>query len=168
MVGGLGDVAIVIEVAHALVHGKPAHLLLTMPGAGAAHAELPRLVDDRLDAKDQAELVVHFQPVVLHAMFNACPRPAFFLTVVEHLALEAWIELAAQEGKNIGGRELQGGVVEQALVQRRERGAATKEDVRAELGLIDNPVIAGAFQPGLAGEQRIDDCGPALEDFGPR
>ncbi len=101
LVGGVSYVLIVIEVAHAFVHGKPEHLLLSLPRARTAHAELTGLVDDGFDAEDQTELVVHFEPVVLHAMFDTGSRPAFFLAVVEQFALEAWIELTAEDLREI-------------------------------------------------------------------
>src|SRR5438132_7597307 len=140
-VAGTSNLVIVVEVANTFVHGQPGHLLASLAHARAADTKLTRLVDHRLDAEDQTELVVHLQPVVFHAVFDAGTGPAFFLAVGEHFAQEAWIELAAEESEHVRGRELQGGVIEETRIQRGQGLPAAKENVGAELGLVDDPVI---------------------------
>jgi hypothetical protein len=162
VVGGARDLMVVVEVRHALIHGTPGHLPAPAPLDPAADLELARVIDNRLDAQDLAELIVHLQPVVL----DPCPGPAVFLAVGQHLAIEAGVQAAAQEGQDVLGGEVQRGVVEQVRVEVRQGRTVLEEDVGAVLGLVDDPVIALALQPGRA-EQGVDLAGPAVEDLHP-
>src|SRR5437763_12019823 len=112
-VGGAGNFVIAVEVGDTLVHGAPDQLVAPLPLAATADLELARLVDDRLDAQHLAELVVHLQPVVLHPMFDPRPGPAVLLAVGQYLAVEARVQAAAQEGKDVLGGEVQAGMSEQ-------------------------------------------------------
>lgn len=67
-VGGQGDLAVAIEVDHALVHGAPDHLALPFALSSAWDTEQARVVDDRLDAQHEGELVVHLEPVLAFEM----------------------------------------------------------------------------------------------------
>src|SRR6266404_3887486 len=104
LVGGAGDLVVTVEIGHAFVHGAPDHLLASPAFPPAPHAKFAWLVDDRLDTQDQAEFVVHFQPIVLHAMLDTRTGKAIFLAVTENLAVEAGVQATTEESQDIGGR----------------------------------------------------------------
>src|SRR5262249_59350045 len=54
-----GDLVVVVEIGHALVHGTPVHPASPLALDPAADLELTRVIDDGLDAQHLAELVVH-------------------------------------------------------------------------------------------------------------
>jgi hypothetical protein len=101
-----GDFVIAVEVGDPLVHGTPSHLAASLPLDPAANLELARVVDDRLDPQDLAELVVHLQPVVLDPVLDPRPGPTVLLAVGQHLAVEAWVQAAAQERQDVLGRKV--------------------------------------------------------------
>ena len=105
-VGGSGHTFEVVEISDTFVHGTPDHLRSPVSRAPAADAKLTRIVDHGLDPQDLAELVVHLQPVVFHAMFDAGPWSAVLLRVGEDFALKIPVQLAAQEGENVRAPKL--------------------------------------------------------------
>ena len=72
---------------------------------GAIDPELLRAVDDRFHPQDQAELVVHLQPVALHAVLDASAEPALVFVVGVDFAVEAAIPLAAEKAEDVLGGE---------------------------------------------------------------
>src|SRR5436309_10220028 len=163
LVGGAGDGVVVIEIGHALVHGTPTHLAVSVPSPQAADAELAGLVNHGLHAEDQAELVVHFQPVVFHPVLDAGAGPALLLAGGQDFAVEAGMKPATEEGEDVGGGEAQQRVLEQARVEGGQVVPAAEQEVGAVFGLVDDPAVAASAEPGLA-EQRVAALGPALED----
>src|SRR4029077_14928808 len=123
--------------------------------------ELTRLVDDGLDAQDHAELVVHFQPVALHAVLDARAGPALFAAEGEDLAIELRTETPAEETQDVVGGEVQQSMLDHARVESLQIGAASGAHLTAELGLIHDPIVGTALQPLLL-EQRIDLARPAV------
>src|SRR5207249_1467379 len=101
-------------------------------------------------------------------MLDAGAGPALLLAVGEHLPLEARIELAAQEGENVGSRKLKQSMVQQSWVELGKFSAVAEEHVSAELGLIDDPIIGEPLQPGLLSQRPQDGLGPPVQDLGPR
>jgi hypothetical protein len=67
----------------------------------AADFELPRLVDDRLDAQDQAEFVVHLQPIVFHPVFDPSTGQTVGLAVGQDFAIETGMR---RDGPFLAGR----------------------------------------------------------------
>src|SRR6516162_5267784 len=107
---------------------------------GTIDPELLRTVDDRFHAKDQAELVVHLQPVGLHAVLDPRAEPALVLVVGVDLAVEAAIPLAAEKAQDVLGSEGAHGVVEYRAIQAGQGRATGEQQVGGVLGLIDDPV----------------------------
>jgi hypothetical protein len=83
---------------------------LSLALALAANAELTRLVDDRLDPQDQAEFVVHLQPIVLDTMLDPGTGPAIFLAEGQDFAIER-MEPATEESEDVLSGEVQEGRV---------------------------------------------------------
>jgi len=165
-VGRPRDFVIVVEVGDPLVHGTPIHLVASLALDPAANLKLTGVVDDRLDTQDLAKLVVHLQPVVLDPVLDAGPRPAVFLAIGQHLAVETRVQAAAQKAQDVLSGEVQTGMVEQTRVEVGQGGALLKEDIGAVFGLVDDPVIALALEPGLA-QERVDLTRPAIQDLDP-
>lgn len=150
-VGGSGNALELVEIGDAFVHGRPDHLGPPVSHAPAADAKLARVVDHGLDPQDLAELVVHLQPVVFHAMFDPSPWGTILLRVREDFAGKIPVQLAAQEGENVLGAKVDGGVVENAPVELCEPAAAGEQDVRAVLGLLNRPVVDWTFSATARG-----------------
>ena len=102
----------------------------------------------------------------LDPVLDPRPGPAVLLAVGQHLAVEAGVQAAAQEGQDVLGGEVQAGVVEQPRVEVGQGRPVLEEDVGVVFGLVDDPVIALTSEPGLA-EQRVDLAGPAVQDLDP-
>jgi hypothetical protein len=85
--------------------------------AAPADPEFLRLVDHRLDPEDRTGFVVHLDPVLFHPMLHPPARhaaPELVLdSVGDQLALELAVELPAQEGQHVRGREAEGAGLEQ-------------------------------------------------------
>lgn len=166
-VGSQGHFVIAVEVGHALAHGTPGHLGNALAGASSSDMELAWLVDDGFDAQDHAELVVHFEPVALHAVLDAGAGAALFAAEGKNLAIELRIETSAEEAQDVVRGEVRQGMVDHLWVERLQVRATAEEHIAAELGLVDDPVVRAALQPFLF-EQWVDLTGPAFEDFWPR
>ena len=167
VIGGSGNVLELVEIHHAFVHGAPHHLRAPVSRAPAADAKLARVVDHGLNPQDLAELVIHLQPVVFHAMFDPGTWSAVLLRVGEDFAGKVPMQLAAEEGEDVLGTKVDRGVVQHPLVELRELAAAGEQDVRAVLGLLNRPIVAALFEPGLA-EQRVELSGPIRHLPNPR
>lgn len=165
-VGGAGLGVVLVEIGHAFIHRTPDHLPSSAAQPTATNAKLPRLIDDRLDPQDLAELVVHFQPVVFHPVLDAGAGKTILLAVGEHLAVEVGMPSATEKGQDVVGRELEQRMVEQPRIEFAQRDAIAEQDVGAVLGLVDDPVVVGLAEPGGV-HQGIDATGPAIEDFDP-
>ena len=142
LVGGAGDGVVVVEIGDALVHGAPDHLSASLANAESADFELTRLVDDGLDAEDEAEFVVHLQPVVFDPMLDASAGESVFLAIGEDFAVEAGMQPSTEEGEDVLSGELESGVIEQARIKMGEVVAGTEQEIGAVFGLIDDPVVA--------------------------
>src|SRR5262249_61907631 len=101
-VRGQRHLAVAVEIDHPLVHRAPDHLPPPLAGPQPPHAELPRVVDHRLDPKYPPEFVVHLQPVILHPMLDPRTGMAPLLAVGEHLAVAPGMEPPPQEAQNSG------------------------------------------------------------------
>jgi hypothetical protein len=100
------DLAVAEEVDHALPQGDPLGLATSAAADPAADAKFLWRVNDRFNPEDQTGLIVHLDPVLFHAVFDAMPQQAAFELlrpeVGEYLTLELAVELAAEEGCGIG------------------------------------------------------------------
>jgi hypothetical protein len=86
------DLAAAVDVHHASVHRAPHHLAAPPASPQTPAPKLSWIVDGGLDPRDQTELVVHLQPVVLHPMFDSGAGPAIFLATGEHLPVKLGME----------------------------------------------------------------------------
>jgi len=125
--------------------------------------EFAGVVDDSFHPQDLAELVIHLQPVVLHPVFDAGTGMTILLSVRQHFALEVAVQLAAQEGEDVLGGEVDRGVIQEPRIKLRQVLAGAKQHVGAVFELVDDPPILHASQPGHFLEERIDLLGPAAE-----
>jgi hypothetical protein len=141
LVGGRGDDHVTGKKRDALWQGIPAEDPVAAPPRSAAHLELVRVVDDRLHPQDTPVLVVHLDPVLLHPVLDTRPGPSL-LPLVEDLAREAAVELAAEKRQDIFGAQAQRGVPEQPGVEVAKSGPVLEEDVGGVLGLVGGPVVA--------------------------
>ena len=114
----------------------------------ATNLELPRLIDDRFDAQNLAELVVHLQPVVFHPVLDPSTWKTVLLAVGQDFAVEARVQTAAQEGEDVLGGEAQQGMLEQSRIEFGQLGSTLEQDIGAVLGLVDDPVVVGLAEPG--------------------
>jgi hypothetical protein len=88
LVAGTSNGVVVVEIGDAFVHGAPEHLGFPLPRAATTDLELTGLVDDGFDAEDEAELVVHFQPIVFHPMLDTGTGMTTFFEVAKDFAIE--------------------------------------------------------------------------------
>jgi hypothetical protein len=65
--------------------------------------ELSGLIDDGLDAQDQAQFVVHLEPVVLHVVLDAGARFSFRSVARLYFTVEFAVPFAAQIGEDFLG-----------------------------------------------------------------
>jgi hypothetical protein len=128
LVGGRGDDNVAGKKRDALRQGIPAEGPVAAPPRPAAHLELVRVVDDRFHPQDAPVLVVHLDPVLLHPVLDARPGPSP-LPLVEDLAREAAVELAAEERQDIFGAQAPRGVPKQPGVEVAGGGPVLEEDV---------------------------------------
>jgi len=133
--------------------------------ARAIDPKFLRAVDDRFHARDQAELIVHLQPVALHAVLDARAEPAVVFVVGVHLAVEAAVPLAAEKAEDVLGGEGAYGVIERCAVQAGQGRATLEPQVGGVLGLIDDPMRGVAVESFA--EQGIDLGCPAIKDKRP-
>ena len=103
--------------------------------------ELSGLIDGGLHTHEQAQFIVHLQPVPFHEVLDACPRFAHRLVVRLHFAIEPFVPLAPQITEDFLGAEGQQGERQQTPKQPGERVLAGKAHVGGVLGLIDDPVM---------------------------
>src|SRR6185369_11607594 len=165
-VAGVGVLLVVDEAGDVFPHGEialgsRAVAMIT----GAPDGEVFGTVDDGFDAQDEAELVVHFEPVAFDAMLDACAEVSVGLGFGLEFAVETAIVLASEEAVDVFRSERQGGELQKFLIKPAQGGAAAKEQVGGELSLIDVPV--GLLAGELLTQERVDQAGIAVEDFGP-
>ena len=141
LISGPGNTLELVEIRHAFVHGAPYHVKVLLSFPQTADTKFTRIVDHGLDPQDLAELVIYFQPVVLHTVLDACTGPAVFLAVSEHFTLEVAVQFATQEGKDIVRSQVDGGIVDQSPEQGGELLATGKDHVTAVLRLGNRPVV---------------------------
>lgn len=165
-VAGESLLLIVDQAAGVLVHGEE-----TLRGraiameAGATDEELLGAVDDGFHPQDEAELVVHFQPVARHAMLDARADYAVGFNVGLNVAVEAAIPFAAEKAQDVFGSEGHGRKLNELLIEARQGGGALENEVGGELRLIDDPADAVVRQ--FLAQQRVDLVSMAAEDLGP-
>jgi hypothetical protein len=90
------------------------------------------LVDDGLDAQHRALLVVHLDPVALHAVLEAptgqAPRELGKIELVgDEIPLEVPIELAAEERHHVACLEVEGAVLPDFVCVLQERDTRPRE-----------------------------------------
>ena len=112
-----------------------------------------------------AELVVHLQPVGLHAVLDPGAEPAVVFVVGVHFAIEAAIPLAAEKAEDVLGGKGPHRIIQERAVQAGQRRATLEQQVGGVLGLIDDP-MHGVAREQFA-QQRIDLPCPTIEDFRP-
>ena len=134
-----GDLALVVEVGHPFIHRAPRHLTATCSGAQAPDSKLSGIVNHGLNPQDQAEFVVHIQPVVLHAVFDPGTGPAIFLTLSEYFPLESRMKPSAQERQDVLSRKLHRAVVQQPRVETSQHLTTGEDHIGGELGLGRRP-----------------------------
>jgi hypothetical protein len=166
LVGSQGDLAVAIQIDHALVHRAPRHFAAALTSPPSPDAKLSGIVDDGLDPQDNAELVVHLQPVVFHPMLDPGAGPAIFLATGEHLPVKPGMEPSAQERQDVLGREIDRGVVQQPRVETSQRLAAGEDQIGCVLSLVNDPIIIVAAKPSLF-HQRVNLANQAVEDLAP-
>ena len=92
---------------------------------------------------------------------------AILVGIGEHFAGKIPEQLAAQEGEDVPGAEIHGGIVEQSLVKLGQLAAVGEQHVGAVLGLLDRPIVAAPLQPRFA-QDRIELTRPTLQLPDPR
>ena len=153
VVGVLAGLLVTIEVAYALVPGDPGHDLLAVAFPAAADLEFTGVIDDGFDAQHAAHFVIHFDPVAFHAVFDPRALLAVFLAVRQDFPIELGVEFPAQEAQNIGGLEVQDGMIHQTRIQFGKLLGIAEDQVGGEFGLVDDPTVGHARQDILQGWQ---------------
>jgi len=168
VIGSSGNTLELVEIRHPFIHGAPDHLLVPISLSQTANAKFTRVVDNRLDPQDLAEFIVHLQPVVFHAMFDASSWLAFLFAVGKDFTLEVAMQLTTQKSKDVLGPEVDGGVVQQSLVEGGQFTLAGEDHVGGIFGLGDGPIVAAAWlQPGLA-QDGVELASPTVQLPNPR
>ena len=106
----------------------------------AVDPELLGRVDDRFHTQNQAELVVHLQPVGLHAVLDTGTEPAIAFIVGVDFTIKPAIPFAAEKAEDVLGGERQHRIIKERAVQAGERRATSEQQVRGVLSLIDDPM----------------------------
>ena len=163
-VGGPADLDIAVEIGHALGHGEPAHDSFTLADAPPANLELRRTVDGRLDPQYAPMFVVHFDPVLLYPVADACARPPS-PAVIADIAGEVPVELSTEEGHDILGAEADRGVLQQSVIKARQSGGGFEHHVGGVFSLLGDPVVIHASQQ--IAQERIDPAGKGCQHTGP-
>jgi hypothetical protein len=165
-VAGEGLFLIVDQAARVLVHGEePLRGRTIAMETGAMDVEFLGAVYDGFHPQDEAEFVVHFQPVARHAMLDARAEDAVGFDLGLNVAVEAAIPFTAEKAQDVLGGKRHGGELNELLIEPCEGGGAFEDEIGGELGLIDNP--ADAISRQFFAQQRVDLVGVAIEDFGP-
>jgi len=119
--------------------------VLTPAPDAPADPKFFRVVDHSLHPQDPPSLLVHLDPVPLHAVLDAPPGQAAVEPMVElirhRLAFELAVPLAPQEAEDVPGREIQRAVLQQAGEELRQVLAALEHEIRRILGLGGHPVV---------------------------
>jgi hypothetical protein len=144
-VGGEGDFGVAIEVGNALGHRKPGLTDLAISCTCPVDLEVVGTVDDGLDPEDTAGLVIHFDGVLLDAVFHASARPTSSVFAGE-VALELRGELFAEEGEDVLWLEGDDIMLEELWVDRLEVVDLVEEHVGGELRLFSDPVVVHVLQ----------------------
>ncbi len=87
------------------------------------------------------------------------------LEIREHLALEAPVQFATEEGQHILGPQAQRGVLEELFIRVLQGLGTLEHDIRGILGLVHDPVVLHPRQHIL--QQRIDPSGERRQHPGP-
>lgn len=164
MIGRASDLCETRQAGNALGHGEPPDDAFALTCAMSADEKAVRIVDDRFDAEDQAELVVHFDPVSADPMFDAHTFDTGF-EVFEDVGFEVAGEFLAEEAQDILSAEAKQGVFNEFSVEGAEGLAAVEEYVGGEFGLIDSPIVSLTLEEGI--EQRVDLLGEGSKEQGP-
>jgi hypothetical protein len=96
-------------------------------------------VDNRIHPQDQAEFVVHLQPVSLHAVLDAGSEPAVLFAVCG-FRRRSGDPIAAEEAESVLGGKCAHRVIQERTLQTGQRGETGEQQVGGELSLIDDPV----------------------------
>jgi hypothetical protein len=155
LVAGPGLALIVMQIADAFAHEEPTEArrsvaMLTFP----ENLEVPGLIDDCLDAQHPAQLVVHLEGVSLDEVLDASARLTDVLVVGLRFAVEAIVQRASQVAEKFPGREGKDSEGQESGEQLRQNLPTEEDDIRGILGLIDDPIVAHAFE--FLVQQRIE------------
>src|ERR1700677_4182314 len=85
--------------------------------AATEHGEFLGAVDYGFHPENQAELVVHLQPVARHTVLDACAEQTVGFDFRLHVAVEATIPLAAEEPQDVLGGERHGRKLQELFVE---------------------------------------------------
>jgi hypothetical protein len=122
------------------------------------------LIDHGFDAQYTPMFVVHFNPVLIHPVFN--PRSGVTgFEFVQDLALKERMEFSTEKGQDILGAEAHRGVMQQFFIKALEGGGVLEQNIGGKFGLIGNPVIRHSGQKILG--QGIDLSGEGGQDSRP-
>ncbi len=144
-VGGAGDFGITIKAGDALGHREPGDDSFALAIAMTASEKAIRMIDDGFDAKDDAELGIHFDPVFTDAVFNAHAFGSG-LEIGNNFRGEIMSQLFPEECQEVSGAKTEESMFDEFAEQRSESGGIFEHDISGEFGLIGSPVIR------LAGE----------------
>src|SRR5271167_2159623 len=95
--------------------------------ARAIGRELLGAVDNGFNSKDHTELVVHLEPIGLHAVLDTGSEPAILLVVGVHFAIKAAIPLAAEKAQNILWGKRAHRMIQKRTVQMGQRRATREQ-----------------------------------------
>src|SRR5436305_5949239 len=104
--------------------------------------EKSNIVAGSLDPENPAQLVVHLDRIAPHVMLDSGPFDAG-MKVVADLSLEAFVELATEEGRHALRLDRVDCRTDQFLVHRSQILDAGKDDVSGILHLHQAPVVTG-------------------------
>jgi hypothetical protein len=159
------DLSIPMKKPHALGKGSPGFDASSIAFADeTTDTEDGGMVDDGLDAKDRAELVIHLDPVSLDAMFDPDP-PATDTAFIENLPLEEPVKLTTEESQDVLGGEAQRAVFHQFRIQAVEGFGGIENDIGSQFALIGNPVIGELPEKVL--EEGIGTPGKPIKNLHP-
>src|SRR5437868_4832178 len=128
------------DIRDTLPHGNPAHARSPVAGGRPADFEPPGVIDGRFDPQYGTLLIVHFDRVLFHPMFDPHAfGPA--LDVGAGFAAETSVGAATQEPHRVLAREVLNRVVDQGWIDGFQVGLALEQHVGRILAFADGRVV---------------------------